>query len=72
MVLAEKFVALWNSQVIVSLDVWRVSQTTFFKAQWSLSVIKSGLPGRGCAFMFPIHSHVTNHRLGQLEKGCDV
>jgi hypothetical protein len=33
MVLAGQFIALQNSRVIVSFDVWRVSQTTFFNAQ---------------------------------------
>jgi hypothetical protein len=32
MVLAGQFVALCNSRVIVSLDIWQVSQSTFFKA----------------------------------------
>jgi hypothetical protein len=32
-VLAEQFVALRNSEAIVSLDVWQVSRTTFFNAQ---------------------------------------
>jgi hypothetical protein len=32
MVLAWQFIALWNPWVIVSLDVWWVSQTTFFNA----------------------------------------
>jgi hypothetical protein len=44
MVLAGQFIALQNSCVIVSLDVWQVSQTTFFKARWPLSVIKRGQP----------------------------
>jgi hypothetical protein len=57
-VLAVQFIALQNSRVIVSPDVWRVSRTTF--------------KARGCPFTFPLHNHVTNHRLGQLEKGCSV
>jgi hypothetical protein len=40
MVRAGQFEALWKSWVIVSLDVWRVSKTTFFNAGQSLSVIK--------------------------------
>jgi hypothetical protein len=43
MVLAGQFVTLQNSWVIVSLDVWRISQTTFFNAQWSLSLNASYL-----------------------------
>jgi hypothetical protein len=72
MVLAGQFVALWNSRMIVSLDVWWVSQTTFFNALRSLWFIKRGLPRRGCTFTFPTsHSH---HQpwLGQLEKGCNL
>jgi hypothetical protein len=57
MVLAGQFVALRNSQVIVSLDVWRVSRTTFFNAQRSPSVIKRGLPGRGFVVVVPSRFH---------------
>jgi hypothetical protein len=32
MVLTGQIIALWNSRVIVLLDVWRVSQTTFSNA----------------------------------------
>jgi hypothetical protein len=59
MMLAGQFVALWNSQVIVSLDVWRVSQTTFFKAQQPLLVIKRGLPGCGFVVVVPSCFHFT-------------
>jgi hypothetical protein len=45
MALAGQIIALRNSWVIVSLDVWRVSRTIFFKSRRSLSVIKRGLPG---------------------------
>jgi hypothetical protein len=72
MVLAGQFVALKNSQVILSLDIWQISQTTFFNARWSLLVIKRGLPSCGCALTFPLHNHVTSRRLWQLEKGCSV
>jgi hypothetical protein len=41
MVLAGQFIALWNSWVTVSLDIWQVSWTTFFNVQRSLSVIKA-------------------------------
>jgi hypothetical protein len=34
MVLAGQFIALQNSWEIVSLDVWRVSRTTFLTLQW--------------------------------------
>jgi hypothetical protein len=37
MVLGGQFIALRNSWAIVSLDVWRVSRTTFFNAGRSLS-----------------------------------
>jgi hypothetical protein len=53
--LTEQFVALWDSWVIVSLDVWRVLRTTFFNARRSLSVIKCGLTGRG--FIVAVSSH---------------
>jgi hypothetical protein len=35
-VLAGQFVALQNSWVMVSLNVWQVSRTTFFNAQQSV------------------------------------
>jgi hypothetical protein len=76
MVLAGQFVALWNSGVIVSLDVGRVSRTAFFNAQRSPSVIKRGLPGGGfvafVASLFHFTITFTSRRLGQLEKGCNV
>jgi hypothetical protein len=59
MVLAGQFVALQNSRVIVSLDVWRVSQTTFFNVQRPLSVIKRGLKGRGFVVVVPSRFHYT-------------
>jgi hypothetical protein len=59
MVLAGQFVALQYSWVIVSLDVWRVSQTTFFNAQWSLSVIKHGIPSHGFIVVVSSHWHFT-------------
>jgi hypothetical protein len=59
MVLAGQFVAVRNSRVIVSLDVWRVSGNTFFKARWSLLVIKRGLPGRGFVVVVPSGFHFT-------------
>jgi hypothetical protein len=57
--LAEQFIALWNSWVIVSLDVWRVSRTTFFNIRRSLSVIKRSLPGRGFIVVVPSRFHFT-------------
>jgi hypothetical protein len=58
MVLAGQFIALWNSQVIVSLDVWQISRTTFFNTRWSLLVIKHGLPS--CGFVaVPSRFHFT-------------
>jgi hypothetical protein len=59
MVLAGQFVALWNSWVIVSLVVWRVSRTTFFNTRRSLLVIKRGLPGRGFVVIVPSCFHFT-------------
>jgi hypothetical protein len=59
MVLAGQFIALRNSQVIVSLDVWRVSRTTFFNARWSLSLIKSSRPGHGFVVVVPSRLHFT-------------
>jgi hypothetical protein len=53
MVLVGQFVALWNSRVIVSLDIWQVSQTASFNARRSLSVIKRGLPGHGFVMVVP-------------------
>jgi hypothetical protein len=44
MVLDGQIIALRNSRVIVSLDIWRVSRTTFFKARRFLSVIKRAYP----------------------------
>jgi hypothetical protein len=58
-VLAGQFVALQNSWVIVSLDVWQVSQTTFFNARRSLLVIKRGLHGHGFIVVVPSHFHFT-------------
>jgi hypothetical protein len=58
-VLAGQFLALWNSQVIVSLDVWQVSQTTTFNAQHPLLVIKRSLPARGFVVVVPSHFHFT-------------
>jgi hypothetical protein len=58
-VLAGQFVALQNSRVIVSLDVWRVSRNTFFNARRYLSVIKRGLPGRGFVVVVPSRFHFT-------------
>jgi hypothetical protein len=67
MVQVRLFVALQILWVIVSLDIWWISWTTFFNAWCSLSVIKCGLPGHyGCAFTFPLHNHVTNRRLGRF------
>jgi hypothetical protein len=51
MVLGGQFIALQKLRVILSLDVWRVSRTTFYKAQRFLSIIKSGLPHRGFALI---------------------
>jgi hypothetical protein len=59
MVLAGQFVALWNSRVIVSLDVWRISRTTFFNAGRSLSVIKRRLPSHGFVVVVPSRFHFT-------------
>jgi hypothetical protein len=56
---SRQFIALWNSQVMVSLDVWRVSRTTFFNAQWPLSVVKNGLPNQGFIVTVPSHFHFT-------------
>jgi hypothetical protein len=44
MLLAGQFVALRNSRIIVSLDVRRVSRTTFFKVRLYLSVTKRDYP----------------------------
>jgi hypothetical protein len=60
MVLAGQFIALWNSWVIVSLDIWRVSRTTFFNSRQSMSVIKHGLPSRGFVVVVPSCFHFTN------------
>jgi hypothetical protein len=57
MLLAGQFIALRNSRMIVSLDVWQVSRTTFFNARWSLSVIKGGLPSRGFVVVVPSRFH---------------
>jgi hypothetical protein len=54
-VLTGQFAALRNSRVIVSLDVWRVSRTTFFNARRSLSVIKRGGPSHGFVVAVPSH-----------------
>jgi hypothetical protein len=62
MVVAGQFIALQNSWATVSLDVWRVSRTTFFNARWSLSIIKRSLPGS----TFPLYNHITNANLGNL------
>jgi hypothetical protein len=70
MVLAGQFVST-AELTIVSLDIWRVSQTTFFNARWSLSVIKNGLPGCGCAFTFPLHIMSPTTDLGNL-RSCNV
>jgi hypothetical protein len=59
MVLAGQIVALWNSRMIVSLDVWRVSRTNSFKARRSLSVIKRDLPDRGFVAVVPSRFHFT-------------
>jgi hypothetical protein len=59
MVLAGQIVALRNPWVIVSIDVWRVSRTTFFNTQQSLSVIKGGLPSHGFVVVVPSHFHFT-------------
>jgi hypothetical protein len=59
MVLAGQFIALRNSWVIVSLDVWQVLRTTFFTAQWFPSVIKRGLPGHGLLLVVSSHFHFT-------------
>jgi hypothetical protein len=56
---AGQFVALWNSWVTVSLDVWRVSQTTFFNARQSPSVIKCSRSGRGFVVVVPACFHFT-------------
>jgi hypothetical protein len=58
-VLAGQFVALRNSQVIASLDIWQVSPTTFFNARRSLSVIKHGLASRGFIVVVPSRFHFT-------------
>jgi hypothetical protein len=63
MELAGQFMALQNSQVIVSLDVWRVPQTTFFNTRWPLSVIKRGLPGHGFIVVVPSRFHFTTTSL---------
>jgi hypothetical protein len=55
MVLPGQFVALRDSWVIVSLDVWRVSRT-IFKARRYLSVIKRG---RGFVVVVPSCFHFT-------------
>jgi hypothetical protein len=57
-VLAEQFVALWNSWVIVLFDVWRVLWTTF-NAQWPLLGIKHSLPGHGFVVVVPSRFHFT-------------
>jgi hypothetical protein len=63
MVLAGQFVALQNSRVIVSLDVWQDSP---FQCLTVLSDIQRGLPGRGfvvavlSCFHFTITSPTTN------------
>jgi hypothetical protein len=57
MVLAGQFVVLRNSQVTISFNVWRVSRTTFFNAELSLSVIKCGLPSRGFVVVVPSRLH---------------
>jgi hypothetical protein len=44
--------------LIVSLDIWGVSQTTF-NTQQSLSVIKRSLPGRGFIVVVPSRFHFT-------------
>jgi hypothetical protein len=59
MVLAGQFVALRNSRVIVSLDVWWISQSTCFIARRSLSIIKRSLPGRGFVVVVPSRFHFT-------------
>jgi hypothetical protein len=59
MALAGQFVALRNSRVIVSLDIWRVSRTTFFNSRRPLSVIKRGLPGHGFVLVVPSRFHFT-------------
>jgi hypothetical protein len=59
MVLAGQFVALWNAQVIVSLDVWRVSRTNFFNTRRSLSVIKRGLLSHDFVVVVPSCFHLT-------------
>jgi hypothetical protein len=59
MVPARQFIALRNSRVIVSLDVWRVSRTTFFNAQRPLPVTKRGLPVRGSVVVVPSYFHFT-------------
>jgi hypothetical protein len=48
-----------NSRVIVSLDVWRISQATFFNIRWALSVIKRGLPSRGFIVVVASRFHFT-------------
>jgi hypothetical protein len=59
MVLAQQILALRNSWVIVSLDIWQVSQTTFFNSRRSLSVIKRGLPGHGFILVASSHFQFT-------------
>jgi hypothetical protein len=72
LVLAQQFVALPNSWVIVPLHVLRVSRTTFFSTQQSLSVIKRGLPSRGFIVVVPSHFHFTvtspSANLGNLRR----
>jgi hypothetical protein len=58
MVLPEKFVARRSSRMIISLDVWQVSRTTFFSARRSLSVTKLGLPSSGFVVVVPSHFHL--------------
>jgi hypothetical protein len=57
MELAGQLVALRNSQMIASLDIWQFSRTTFFNAQRLLSVIKRVLTSRGFVVIVPSRLH---------------
>jgi hypothetical protein len=59
MVLGGQFIALWNSRVIVSLDIWQVLQTTFFNDRQSLLAIKRSLHSCGFIVVLPARFHFT-------------
>jgi hypothetical protein len=72
MVLAGQFIALRNSQVSVSLDIWRVSRTAFFNVWRSLLVNEHVWPSYGFVLLVPSHFNFTNTSptidLGNLRK----